>query len=356
MTGEPLVLAAVVGAGAGVVLTIMSIVRLVRLARQPELARAPVAETASVTFTEAGPVELALEGPRLTTLFRGLDFALADAAGRLVPLRKLWLRTSSSGFTRVRQALYGADVPQPGPHTVRVTGMDPARDYGEVAVVFIRPAGAGIVLTIVSLLASVGLTAAGVATAAALLFAGGGPPASGDVVPESVPALPRVKAPDARGGRALRSDSALLRGGLDVTWPVLRMRVQVPSDWVVRTVSTTEIDLRDPRTPSTAFLGRVAPMPAGPTFDDYLAEHVTHAREQLEMRRIDGFATRPIGNVPGVLTLEHREEGVHTITWTGFEPAAVGSLSITLIGAAAADDYARAEPLLGAIFESISFD
>ena len=70
MTGEPLVLAAVVGAGAGVALTILSIVRLVRLARQPELTRAPVAETASVTFAEAGPVELALEGPHLTTLFR----------------------------------------------------------------------------------------------------------------------------------------------------------------------------------------------------------------------------------------------------------------------------------------------
>jgi hypothetical protein len=335
------------------VLTILSIVRLVRLARQPELARAPVAETASVTFAEAGPVELALEGPQLTPLFRGLDFALADAAGRLVPLRKLWLRTSSSGFTRVRQALYGADVPQPGPYTVRVTGMDPARDYGAVAVVFIRPAGAGIVLTIVSLLASVGLTAAGIATVAALLLAGGPPE---DVVRESMPAMPRVKAPDARGGRALRSDSALLRGGLDVTWPVLRMRVQVPSDWVARKLSTTELDLRDPHAPSTAFLGHVTPMPAGPTFDDYLAEHVTHVREQLEMRRIDGFATRPIGNVPGVLTLEHREDGFHTITWTGFEPAAVGSLSITLVGTAAGDDYARAEPLLGAIFESISFE
>jgi hypothetical protein len=97
-------------------------------------------------------------------------------------------------------------------------------------------------------------------------------------------------------------------------------------------------------------------MPAGPTFEAYLIEHVTHAREQLEMRRIDGFATRRIGNVPGVLTLEHREDGFHTITWTGFQPAAVGSLSITLVGAAAGDDYAREEPLLGAIFESISFD
>src|SRR5205085_1806134 len=82
VTGEPLVLIGVVGAAGGVVLTILSIVRLVRLARQPELARAPVAETASVTFADPGPVELALEGPQPTTLFRGLDFALADAAGR----------------------------------------------------------------------------------------------------------------------------------------------------------------------------------------------------------------------------------------------------------------------------------
>jgi hypothetical protein len=353
VTGEPLVLAAVVGAGAGVVLTVLSIVRLVRLARQPELARAPVAETSSVTFAEAGPVELALEGPHFTALFRGLDFAVADAGGRLVPLRKLLFRSTTSGFARVRQALYRVDVPQPGAYTVRVTGMDPRRDYGDVAVVFIRPAGAGIALTIVSLLASIGLTAAGLATVGALLFAGGTP---AEVVEPPSPLTPRVTIPDARGGRALSSDSARLHAPLDVTWPVLRMRVQVPSDWVVRKLSTTEIDLRDPRTPSTAFLGHVTPMPAGPTFEAYLIEHVTHAREQLELRRIDGFATRPIGNVPGVLTLEHREDGFHTITWTGFQPAAVGSLSITLVGAAAGDDFAREESLLGAIFESISFD
>jgi len=234
------------------------------------------------------------------------------------------LRSSTSSFARMRQALYGADVPQPGAYTVRVTGIDPARDYREIAVVFIRPAGAGIVLTIVSLLASVGLTAGSVATVAAFRFAGGSPDSV--VQEESPPPAPRAPAPDERGGRALRSDSALLRGGLDVTWPVLRMRVQVPSDWVVQKLSTTEIDLRDPRTPSTAFLGRVTPMPAGPTFDDYLAEHVTHAREELEKRVIEGFATRPIGNVPGVITLAQREDGYHTITWTGFQPATVGSL------------------------------
>jgi len=70
----------------------------------------------------------------------------------------------------------------------------------------------------------------------------------------------------------------------------------------------------------------------------------------------EGFATRRIGNVSGVLTLERREDGLGTITWTGFEPATVGSLAITLVGTAAGDDFAREEPLLGAIFESISFD
>src|SRR4029078_5453537 len=98
---------------------------------------------------------------------------------------------------------------------------------------------------------------------------------------------------------------ARLHAPLDVTWPVLRMRVQVPSDWVVRKLSMAEIDLRDHRTPSAAFLGSAPPMPAGPTFEAYLVEHVTHAREQLELRRIDGFATRPVGNVARRLPLRH---------------------------------------------------
>ena len=67
--------------------------------------------------------------------------------------------------------------------------MDPGRDYADIAVLFIRPAGAGIALTIVSLLASIGLTAAALATAGALLFAG---ETHQDVVDQSVPLTPRV--------------------------------------------------------------------------------------------------------------------------------------------------------------------
>jgi hypothetical protein len=173
------------------------------------------------------------------------------------------------------------------------------------------------------------------------------------------PATRRSRTPvaDARGGRAIRADPRRLAPAQEVVWPVLRMRVRVPDDWLVRKVSETELDLRHPTMPSTFLVGRATPMPAGPTFDDYLDAHVTHAREQLETQVIDGYSTKRIGAVPGVLTIERRQAGaIGTITWTGFQPAAIGSLSVTLLAGAAGDDFARDETLLGAILESISFE
>lgn len=355
MTVDPFVAVPVAGIVAGVLLSVLAVTRLVRLARQPELARVPVAGRSPVTFAEAGRAELALEGPFLTTRFRGLGFALRDAAGLPVRLRRLWIRPSSGGVSRTRRSLYGCEIPRPDTYTLEVTGIDPASDYGRCAVVFVRPVAAGVAVTVVSLLASVGLTAAGIATAGALLFGTSAPDAPDD--PRPAARTDRVTIPESRGGRALASDPGRLGVPLDIVWPVLRMRVRVPADWAVRKLDTTEIDLRDPRTPSTFLTGRVSPMPAGPTFDDYLDAHVTHARDRLASRLIDGYATKRIGAVPGVLTLERRGDGgLHTITWTGFQPAAVGSLSVTLLAGAAAEDYARDEPLLGAIFESISFD
>jgi hypothetical protein len=355
VTTELVVLAAFAGITTGVVLSALSIARLMRLARQPELARAPIAPQSTVTFAQAGRAELALEGPLFTSKLRNLGFELRDPTGLPVRLDRLWMRTSSSGFSRTRLSLYGVDIARPGTYAVHVTGIDPATDYGQCAVLFVRPSGSGIALSIVSLLASIGLTAASIATAGALML---GPAAAPDE-PSPAPATPRNRAPiaDSRGGRAVRTDPGRLGTAQEVVWPVLRMRVRVPDDWLVRKLSETEIDLRHPTTPSTFLVGRATPMPAGPTFDDYLDAHVTHAREQLKTRLIDGYATKRIGVVPGVLTIEQRQDGsTHMITWTGFQPAAVGSLSVTLLAGAAGDDFARDEPLLGAIFDSISFE
>ena len=69
------------------------------------------------------------------------------------------------------------------------------------------------------------------------------------------------------------------------------------------------------------------------------------------------WATKRIGVVPGVLTLERRDDGARRmITWTGFQPAAVGSLSVTLLAGADATDFTRDETLLGAIVDSVRFD
>src|SRR6185503_20795363 len=95
VTTELVVLAAFAGIMAGVVLSILSIVRLVRLASQPELARAPIAPQSTVTFAQAGRVELALEGPLFTSKLRSLGFELLDPAGLPVRLDRLWMRTSS---------------------------------------------------------------------------------------------------------------------------------------------------------------------------------------------------------------------------------------------------------------------
>jgi hypothetical protein len=355
VTTELVVLAAFAGITVGIVLSALSIVRLVRLARQPELARAPIVPQSTVTFAQAGPAELGLEGPLFTSKFRDLGFELLDPAGQPVRLDRLWTRTSSSGFARTRLSLYGIHIAQPGAYAVRVTGIDPEIDYRECAVVFVRPAGTGVALGVVSLLASIGLTAASIATAGALMLG----PTTVPEEPVAAPPPPRAQTPvaESRGGRAVRIDRRRLEPAKDVVWPTLRMRVRVPDDWLVRTLSETEVDLRHPTMPSTFFVGRAMPMPAGPTFADYLEAHVTHAREQLTTGLIDGYATKRIGTVPGVLTIEPRQDGaLHTITWTGFQPAAVGSLSVTLLAGAAGDDFSRDEPLLGAIFDSISFE
>jgi hypothetical protein len=356
VTSDLLLIATSVGIVAGLILTVATVVRLVRIARQPELARAPVSAVSRVAFDEAGDLDLAIEGPLFTSRFRGLSFAVVDAAGVPVALRRLWMRASSGGFSRTRLSLYRVALPLPGTYELRVDGLDPAVDYGECAVVFVRPYGASLFVTVVSLLASVGLTAASLAVAGALfLRAPAEVPAPASAETERRPP-PRMPIRDAADGHRLAVDPSRLGDAREIVWPILELHVRVPSDWVVRTLSTTDLDLRHPTTSSTFLIARVTPMPAGPTFEDYVEAHVAHAREQLAGRLIDGYATKRLGSVPGVLTLERREDGLAIVAWTGFQPAAVGSLSVTLLTGAAAADFARDESLLGAILESVRFE
>jgi hypothetical protein len=208
---------------------------------------------------------------------------------------------------------------------------------------------------IASLVAAVGLTAASLAVTAALVVRGN---TLDDAPPPAIrPApTPRPAETDARGGRGLARDAARLAGATDVVWPLLDMHVRVPRDWVVDKLGTTELELRDPARSSTFVVARVTPVPAGPGIDDYVRADVEHARARLAAGEIDGFATKRIGPVPGVETLTHRADGLWVVIWTGYQPAAVGSLSVTVGLSAGADDFPHDEPLLGAILDAIRFD
>jgi len=355
---ELIVLVALAGIVAGVVLAVGAVARLTRLAGRPELARVPIAERSAVELPKPGRAELAIEGPLFTARFRGLDFALVDAAGADVPLRRLWVRSSNGGFSRTRLSLYGCDVPRAGTYELRVTGIDPAADYSGCAALFVEPSASELALTIVGLLAAVGLAAGSFATAGALLFRTPAPdePATAAAPVAAVP-IGRAPLVESRGGRMLRSEPARLAGGQDVEWPALRIRVRVPEDWVVQKVTTWDLDVRSPWTPSTFVVAHATPMPVGPATDDYLAAEIEHARTALAEERIEGYAARRIAGVAGVATIERRDDGkAWMITWTGFQAAEPGSVSVTLAAGASAPDFAKDETLLLAIVDSVRFD
>lgn len=356
MSIEVVVLVALAGIVAGVVLTVGALARLIRLSRQPELARVPIAERSAVVLPAAGRADLAIEGPLFTTRFRGLDFALVDDAGVPVRLDRLWVRTSSGGVSRTRLSLYRCDVPRAGAYELRVTGLDPAADYAGCAALFITPYGPGLALTIVGLVASVGLAAASFATAGALLFRTTPPDEHPAVVREPAPVGPAPLI-ESRGGRALRSEPARIAGGHDVEWPAIGMRIRVPESWILRQRTDTDLDLRHPETPSTFVVAHATPLPVGPTIDDYLAAELDRARTALDDERIEGYAARHLAGMPGVLTVARRDGGASWIvTWIGFQAAEPGSVSLTLVAGASAPDFAKDETLLGAIVESVRFD
>jgi hypothetical protein len=177
------------------------------------------------------------------------------------------------------------------------------------------------------------------------------PPAPPPAAPQPVP--PRF---EAHGGRALRVDPGGVAAGRAVVWQSGGLQASVPDGWVVRQSSQSDLDLRDPA--STTYLtAHATPLPAGPDVGEYLRAHVDHAKEELAAGRVAGYATKTLGRVAGVVVVAERPaDATWTIAWTGFEPATVSAVSITIVLGAAAADFERLEPQLGAMLDSVRID
>src|SRR5262245_11516711 len=126
-------------------LLIRAVVKLMGAAWAQPLAVVPLAPPAAGTDAITAPIELAApgtiaisgEGKRFTSDFARLSVALADDAGRAIPVDKKLMPMTTSGVSRVRLKLWSAKIPAAGRYTVTVRGLDPERSYAESRLLFL---------------------------------------------------------------------------------------------------------------------------------------------------------------------------------------------------------------------------
>jgi hypothetical protein len=122
---------------AGLLGLIRSLLRSVRDAR---IGAYPLLPRQSVEFPTAGPVMLAVEGPRFTSGFRRLGFELRLPGGASVQGRRVLLRNTTTGLSSVRLTLQRYVLPFAGRYELLVNGLDPqAAGLANHRLVFVAP-------------------------------------------------------------------------------------------------------------------------------------------------------------------------------------------------------------------------
>lgn len=133
----------------------LTVASLLRTVRGSVVASAPIRAEQGLTFNAAGDFVLNFEGPTLASSARSLRFTLTRAQGgpgSLIPLRPVVFRTEVSSSARTRFELYRFTLPSAGSYVLRISGIDPARDFSGNAIVFTRPVRGAIVLHVLWLI------------------------------------------------------------------------------------------------------------------------------------------------------------------------------------------------------------
>jgi hypothetical protein len=147
---RPLLMALSIGAmPLGAALLYFTIARIVRLLRESEVARMPVAAESEVTFNAPGTYVLHVEQPRFSMAMLGATFVLRDAAtGVEVRSSPVILRTTSSGFSTASVSVRNFEIERAGAFRFLVNGVDPAGDVSHVRLIFTRPYAAELLVLI----------------------------------------------------------------------------------------------------------------------------------------------------------------------------------------------------------------
>ena len=116
------------------------IVSLMRLSDTNFICSLPLVETQTVDFTEAGPVDLWLEGPHFTQRFGGLSFELQDFDNTTLSGSMVVFRHRYTGRSKVRLVDRRFTLPHPGGYVLRVNGFgQPRAGDADHRLIFMRP-------------------------------------------------------------------------------------------------------------------------------------------------------------------------------------------------------------------------
>jgi hypothetical protein len=100
----------------------------------------PLLEHQVIEFPEAREVVLWGEGPRFTSRFAKLDFALKSEDGTPVEGHTIWIHSSSSGLSKAKIDLKRFQIPRPGRYRLEIQGLgEPRENNSEHQLVFMKP-------------------------------------------------------------------------------------------------------------------------------------------------------------------------------------------------------------------------
>ncbi|HEY1770847.1 MAG TPA: hypothetical protein VGG02_11410 [Chthoniobacterales bacterium] len=118
------------------------VMRLLRSNREQILATAPLLPEQEVTIRAPGEMILLIETSRFDTDYRNLEFeVLEKTTGRSTKLKYGYMRGQGAvhGVTTMRVPIGNVIAQSPGAFVVRVTGLEPGRDYTRSRMLFSRP-------------------------------------------------------------------------------------------------------------------------------------------------------------------------------------------------------------------------
>ncbi len=165
MNKNAILSACAVGLMIGVAGLINLIGRVRKLIKESIECVLPVVPNQKFEFSSPGEKCLHLQGPRFTTAFFGVKFAIKDiATGEEIALRPIIFRMVTSGISRARIFTHRCMVTHAGRYELVISGIREGADYADCNIIFTRPYRATAILLIL------GLVFTGMLTIASVVF------------------------------------------------------------------------------------------------------------------------------------------------------------------------------------------